>query len=483
MFTIPLTEIHLSKTNPRRRRDEKSDAELVESVRRHGVLQPVLVRAVQSNGAPYELVAGSRRFAAAQVAGLTEIPAIVKDLTDTEALEVQVVENLQRADVHPLEEAEGYRQLSAKPGYDVATVAERVGRSVKYVYDRMKLLALTKEAKKLFLDDEIAAGHAILLARLKPSEQLRAIGDSDGLFQDEQTLFDPEITGRQEGSRKARSVRELQSWIDRNVRFDAREPDPMLFPETAEEIAQAKKFVPITFSNFIPPEAREGKTFGPRSWKRADGQRGSKTCELSTTGVVMVGPHRGEAFAVCVAKEKCTVHWGAEIRERKKRAEVSTKGTASGPGRPAEPKRDEALEKALSAARDAASDEGSRRIGSAAEAMKPEAFLRTLAGLNEWNIADAIEQMGEKLKARGPAGAIAWLKGAPLPRVQHALALIGENYGSSVALASAFGVDLRALDKEYEKRAREAHKAAQTSAQPAKPKAAAKGAKKKGTPK
>lgn len=479
MRNILLTEIELSKTNPRRRRDEKADAELVESVRRHGVLQPVLVRA-GSNGTPWELVAGSRRFHAAQAAGLAEIPAIEKQLSDVEALEVQVIENLQRADVHPLEEAEGYRQLSAKPGYDVATVAERVGRSVKYVYDRMKLLALTKEAKKLFLDDEIAAGHAILLARLKPSEQLRAIGDRDGLFQDEQTLLDPEITGRQEGTRKARSVRELQSWIDRNVRFDAREPDPMLFPETAEEIAQAKKFVPITFSNFIPPEAREGKTFGPRSWKRADGQRGSKTCELSTTGVVMVGPHRGEAFAVCVAKEKCSVHWAAEIRERKQRAAASTQGADSAPGRPTEPKRDEVLEKALSAARDAATEECSRRIGAVAEVLKPDAFLRAIAGLDEWDMLQVLDEMGEKAKVRGLAGIVAWVKGAPLPKVQHAIARYRENFGSSSVVASAFGVDLRAIEKEYEKKAREAHKAAQTSAQPAKPKAAAKGAKKKG---
>lgn len=464
MQTIPLSEIQLSKTNPRRRRDEKADAELVESVRRHGVLQPVLVRPIEANGAPpWELVAGSRRFAAAKAAGLADIPAVSKDLTDVEALEVQVIENLQRADVHPLEEAEGYHQLSRHPGYDVATVAERVGRSVKYVYDRLKLLGLTKEAKQLFLDDRISAGHAILLARLKPADQARAIGPEGRLFETEDTLFDP-LDGRPERSFKSCSVRELQAWIDEHVRFDAKAPDPMLFPQTVEEVAKAQKVVPITFSHFIAPAARDGRTFGPRAWKRADGHFKSKLCDLSITGVVMVGPRRGEAFPVCVAKEKCTVHWGAEIKKRKASAAARAKEAGRPSGKAPSPERDEVLAHALAAAHDAATDECARRIGDAAEAMKPEALLRSLARLDDWGLTEALDGMGEKVRGRGPAGAAAWVKSATLPKVQRAIALAQAERGSFAVVCAEFGVDAGAISKEHEKRAREAHRL-QTSAQ------------------
>lgn len=480
MLTIPLSQISLSKTNPRRRRDEKLDAELAENVKRLGVLQPVLVRPVfgstPKNGTPYELVAGSRRFAAAKAAGLTEIPAISRELSDVEALEVQVVENLQRADVHPLEEAEGYRQLSAKPGYDVATVAERVGRSAKYVYDRMKLLALTKEAKHLFLDDRITAGHAILLARLKPVDQARAIEDVDGLFQTEHMLWDPEDGASRNGSTKPRSVRELQVWIDTNVRFDVRDPDPMLFPETAEEIARAQKVVPITFANYIPPEARDGKTFGPRSWKRADGLMKSKKCDLSTTGVVMIGLRRGEAFAVCVAKEKCTVHWGDEIRARKKRVAEASSAPAK-PEKQATAASIEAarlrgeLDKAIGVAIDAADKEADGQLAQKAAAADPESFIRAFAKTVGAEFLPILKEMGEKVSSASAVDG--WISRAPIAQVQRAI-VIGQTEFYEDEIYGAFAVDRKALRDRHEREAREKFKA-QASAQKkqAKPKKAA----------
>jgi len=277
-------------------------------------------------------------------------------------------------------------------------------------------------------------------------------------------------------------VRELQSWIDRNVRFDAREPDPMLFPETAEEIARAQKFVPVTFSNYIPPEARDGKTFGPRSWKRADGNVGSKTCELSTTGVVMVGPHRGEAFAVCVAKEKCTVHWGAEIRERKKRAAQAPAGSPGAKAAAAPPKQDDPkLREALATAFDQATDELRRRLGDAAAEMKSDAFIRAIACLHSpWDMLSALERLGEKVNVRGIAGVERWVRDAHLAKVQKAIAYCETERNDWPSVCARFGIDAQAIEKDFEKRAREAYKAAQTSAQPTKPKTAAKGAKKKG---
>jgi ParB/RepB/Spo0J family partition protein len=349
LVDLLLAEIKPSKTNPRRSLNGPAMDELVVSVKSHGVLQPFLVR---PNGKGYELVAGHRRFEAANKAGLERIPAAVRQLSDNEALEIQVIENLQRQDLHPLEEAEGYRQLVTLHKYDAARIAERVGRSVKYVYDRIKLTQLTKSAKQLFLDGRITAGHAILLARLDAKAQDRALDpEEDGVWRNETTLWDDEDDGRREKDPHAglttRSVRELDGWIAKHVRFDPKAPDPMLFPETAATLGQAqekgRKVIPITHDHYIQEEARDGRTWGPRSWKRADGEIyeddrlrkvKSKTCEYSVTGFVAVGPGRGEAFQVCVNKDKCTVHWGAEIARRKKRVKAAgDKAVAKGKDR------------------------------------------------------------------------------------------------------------------------------------------------------
>jgi len=203
---------------------------------------------------------------------------------------------------------------------------------VKYVYDRMKLLALTPEAKKLFLGGTLTAGHAILLARLGAKDQARALKVGAAL-RTERTLFDPEADDdAQEDTVTSVSVREFEAWIDEHVRFDAKEPDPMLFPETASAIAEAKKIVPITYLHFIREEARDGRTWGPKSWKRADGLKKSKTCDHAVTGFIAVGPHRGEAFPVCIAKEKCAIHW-PQARASAKRA-AKAHATAGSPEKP-----------------------------------------------------------------------------------------------------------------------------------------------------
>ncbi len=321
--SIPLDQIDRSPLNPRRTVTGDQLEELAASIREKGLLQPVLVRSLNGAGR-YELVCGHRRFAAAQMVGLEELPAIVRELDDQAVLEIQVVENLQRADLHPLEEAESYRRLLLVKGYDVARIAEKIGRSVKYVYDRVKLLELTKEAKKLFLDGKISAGHATLLARLSPKDQARAIDlEESAVFTREALLWNPEAPEDEESEPvehvKPRSVRELQGWIDQHVRFQPKDPDTMLFPETAATLADAKKVIPITHASYIADEAREGRTYFPRSWKRADGLNNSKPCEHAVIGYVAVGPGRGDAFAVCIAREKCMVHWGAEIRAKQKR--------------------------------------------------------------------------------------------------------------------------------------------------------------------
>ena len=338
MENVALDLIQVSKTNPRGAIDPRSLVELTTSIRQYGVLQPILLRELASEklspkarraGIRYEVVAGHRRYLAAQAAGLEDIPAIVRQLSEVQALEVQLIENLQREDLHPLEEAEGYRRLTSV-GYDVAKIAERTHRSVKYVYDRIKLLELTPKARRLFLSGVLTPGHAILLARLKPKDQDRALELGEVLHH-EQLLWNPDdgIRGEREESLKAVSVRELDAWIAEHVRFEVAAPDPMLFPETVQVLEGADKVVPITRSHFIPEAAREGRTWGPQSWRRADGLKKSKKCEHAITGVVAVGPGRGEAFKVCTAKEKCAIHWAREIRGRARNAAARAKAGGS----------------------------------------------------------------------------------------------------------------------------------------------------------
>ncbi len=169
-------------TNPRKAFDPAAMAELVESVKQHGVLQPVLLRPWPAEKKPpkgtapqYELVAGERRWRAATTAGLVEIPALVRDLMDAEALEIQVIENLQRSDLHPLEEAEGYEQLMKVHSYTAEDLAAKVGKSKGYVYARLKLCALVPEARKAFHEGKLNPSTALLVARIPvPDLQKRA---------------------------------------------------------------------------------------------------------------------------------------------------------------------------------------------------------------------------------------------------------------------------------------------------------------------
>jgi ParB/RepB/Spo0J family partition protein len=338
---IPLTELKESKLNPRQHFDAKDMAELTDSVKAKGVLQPVLVR---QNGSGFELVAGARRFRAALAAGLATIPAMLRELTDQEALEIMVIENSQRKDVHPLEEAHGYRSLMATyKGHGdkaVDVIAGKVGKSAKYVYDRVKLCALIPEAQKLFLADHFTAGHAILLARLSTADQKRVLGtedhdyDNGGLFSGPRRLnFTPEEQEAAEDNPlanvKAVSVRELQAYIDDKVRFDKTTVEPMLFPETADTLHDAQqkktKVIQITHDTVTDQDAKAGNTeriYSCRSWTRADGKHGSKPCARSVLGVIVAGPGRGQAFDVCTDKHQCMTHYGKEIKEREKRALV-----------------------------------------------------------------------------------------------------------------------------------------------------------------
>jgi ParB/RepB/Spo0J family partition protein len=152
-----------SATNPRRTFEDGALGELAESIRVHGILQPLLIRPTDSG---LELVAGARRLRAAKLVGMRTVPVIVQELDDRAALEVQYLENLQREDLHPLEEANGYAQLHDGHGYSIEQLAAKLGKSKSYVYGRLQLSKLPQKAQKLFLDGKLDASTALLLARI-----------------------------------------------------------------------------------------------------------------------------------------------------------------------------------------------------------------------------------------------------------------------------------------------------------------------------
>jgi ParB family transcriptional regulator, chromosome partitioning protein len=204
--SVPIGILVESATNPRKRFDEKNLEELAASMRAQGILAPLLVRELQESN--YEVVAGARRLRAARLAELESVPVRVVQLTDAEAIEAQVVENLQREDIHPLEESLGFELLLqlGEPSYTIASIAARAGKSEAYVHGRIKLADLIPPVAEAFLNDKIAIGHALLIAKLPDSQQQEAFNSAfRGMWTSEgntQVLI---------------PVRELASWIESNI--------------------------------------------------------------------------------------------------------------------------------------------------------------------------------------------------------------------------------------------------------------------------
>jgi ParB family chromosome partitioning protein len=168
---LAIDTVHESNTNPRRTFDETKLQELAESIRQHGLIQPITVRPKDEG---FELIAGARRFRAALLAELFSIPARIVEISDAQAVEWQIVENALREDVHPYEEAEGYQRLLDMPGYDVPTLVEKTGKSASHIYARLSLLQLIPAVAEAFSQDRITASHANLIARLPQESQAEA---------------------------------------------------------------------------------------------------------------------------------------------------------------------------------------------------------------------------------------------------------------------------------------------------------------------
>jgi ParB/RepB/Spo0J family partition protein len=229
--------------NPENRRvggfNQAKLEQLAESIRAVGVQQPAVVRRIEHNG-EYELVAGERRLRAAKLADLETLPCVVRDIDDITVLKIQTIENLQREDVHPLDEAEGYARLIEKARYDVEVISQEIGKSISYVYQRLKLRDLIPKARDLLINGDIAAGHAILIARLQPAQQKEVVEHINQVLKWERII----------------SVRELGSWIQDQILMElAKAPfkkdDDALLPDAGPCTTCPKRtgYQPVLFAD------------------------------------------------------------------------------------------------------------------------------------------------------------------------------------------------------------------------------------------
>lgn len=207
---LPLASITESLTNPRKTFDPAKLQELADSIKTSGVLQPILVRplpgervADTDRAVQFEIVTGARRYRAAGMAGLQDIPAMVSHLDDQHAMEAAILENLQRDDLAPLEEAEGYDHLMQHTGLSADEVAAKIGKSRSYVYAKLKLLDLCQEVRQALRDGSIDASRALLIARIPDGKlQLKALSAA---------------TAPQGGAADAPGVRAFGQWLQQNV--------------------------------------------------------------------------------------------------------------------------------------------------------------------------------------------------------------------------------------------------------------------------
>jgi ParB family chromosome partitioning protein len=346
--SVPIGILVESATNPRKRFDEKNLEELAASMKAQGILAPLLVRELEER--KYEVVAGARRLRAAKLAEFENLPVRIVKLTDAEAIEAQVTENLQREDIHPLEEALGFKSLLelGEPVYTVASVASRCAKTEAYIYGRIRLADLIPPVAEAFLKDQITIGHALLIAKLPASQQQEAFSAAfRGLWTSEGN------------SQVLIPVRELAAWIESNILlqlasapFDKQDEtlvpeagscvncpkrtgfNKLLFPdvrkdsctspdcfrakidasvrktlETKPQLIQisaawnSREGAPLGRNKYVELEIKKGKANGASNKLPAN----QKPCETMTEAIVMDGGKRGQVVKVC-ADPTCRVH-------------------------------------------------------------------------------------------------------------------------------------------------------------------------------
>lgn len=170
--TLRISEIEPNRDQPRKAFSDEAITALADSIREHGMLQPILVRPISTGG--YQIVAGERRWRAARMAGLDEVPVNIRELSDLETMQIAIIENLQRENLNPVEEAAGYAELIDKYGMTQEKVAKMVGRSRSAVANAVRLLSLPERVLKMLENGDISAGHARALLGFEDEEMLVA---------------------------------------------------------------------------------------------------------------------------------------------------------------------------------------------------------------------------------------------------------------------------------------------------------------------
>jgi ParB family chromosome partitioning protein len=337
---LPLSQLQESPFNPRKRFEQTSLEELAQSIKAQGILAPLLVRELEPER--FEIVAGSRRFRASEIAGLDQVPVRIVTLSDAEAQLAMAVENLQREDVHPLEEARAFANL-VQQQYDIGTIAAKVGRSERFVAERIRLNELIPAIADAFLEGKLTVSHALLIAKLPASQQAEAFNAAFRRMWttqgDTQTLV---------------SVKELAAWIETNILLDlAAAPfdrhDAALLPEagSCDDCPKRTGANTLLFPGDAPDSCLDKQCYTAKtdrhialaleqkpnlvqissSWGSHNGgplgrnryvevtaakngnaaKPAQKRCSHLTKGLVVDGGSRGQILTIC-AEPSCTVH-------------------------------------------------------------------------------------------------------------------------------------------------------------------------------
>ena len=364
--TIPLVELVESTTNPRKTFDKRQLEELAESIRSKGVLLPLVVRPVNGH---YEIVAGERRYRASKLAGRDTVPAAIRDLTDAECLEIQLIENVLRTDLHPFEEAQGFRALLDQEGskYTIETIASKTGKNASFIAKRLKLLNLIQPVADVFLAARISVEHALLLAKLGHDVQEKALEHCfDGYY------------GADDKERGLVPVSRLQAWIEQNVYLGLQsvpfsKDDETLVPEAgsctncpkrtgfnrllfsevredcdsctdaacfnrkldahvAQRIGKMPNLVQISESyrtldeTCVRPRSAYVEVVGRAKGKDTPPEH--KPCNHLTTAIHTDGVRKGRLVKVC-ANPDCKIHFGNRKKEEEQRLQWKAEKTAA----------------------------------------------------------------------------------------------------------------------------------------------------------
>src|SRR6266849_1690950 len=365
-MTVPIVELVESSTNPRKVFDQSFLEELAESIRNRGILSPLLVRPVNNH---LEIVAGAQRYRAAKLAGLEVAPIRLKAMTDLEAQETQQIENVQRKDVHPFEEAQGYRTLLGFEGanYTVEKLAARIGKRPQDVAERLKLLDLTEPVADAFVAGHIGLGHALLIAKLAGDVQEKALAHCfDGYY------------AANDADRSLVPVSRLQAWIAQNIYLSLKsvpfsKDDETLVPEAgscadcpkrtgfngllfsevredscvdatcfnrkldahiAQRVTKMPNLVMISENhnttgetpilsrrNYVEVVARKNK-------KSREARPEQRLCDHLTPAIHADGMDKGRLVKVC-ADPSCKIHFGEQQQQEKQRLQWKAEKTAA----------------------------------------------------------------------------------------------------------------------------------------------------------